>query len=582
MRHGENPLEVTRRLRAQDPGAAGRACPRASASSRATTAPRSSRAPSAPSPARSLEAMLVATVCVVLVLRHLRTSFVIALTLPLAVLVVVRPDRRAPARWAWPTSQTNIMSLAGLAISIGVLVDSSIVMAENVMHQLQRRYGDSPARGDTPSRSPARLPDGRPADLLLGRHHAPVVPAGVRAGRAWRDDVPPAGVHQVVRPAGRGGAGDHRWCPPCARCSSAAGSAASRKAGSSAASPASTARCSTGSSTVRAGSSGWSGHVPRRVRAARLSLPSGGHARRSLSWPGCRIVQRTWNRVRVRRRADRRRAGRRAEHHAARPGVPDAARRGHGDGHADHRPAGVDHPGGRRPEGPRHDPLPVPRGGHGGRQGRPGRDADRPGPARHDRDDGRLPPARPVAEAEATRRRTPSARRPRPRRTGPPRADRPACRSPDIRSPRSTAAALARFDAPHARGGYQQNRVFEQGTRRTAHAATPSTGSRAIDRTWRSTPRTWRALDVHATHLAMTPTLEDVTALVDDLTARLIRRGAIELARRIASAGGRGSTRDRGAVREALGGSSAGATRWSSGRSEVGTRPALAAAIGRS
>ncbi len=40
------------------------------------------------------------------------------------------------------------MSLSGIAISIGVLVDSSIVMAENAMTHLRHKFGDEPVIGD--------------------------------------------------------------------------------------------------------------------------------------------------------------------------------------------------------------------------------------------------------------------------------------------------------------------------------------------------------------------------------------------------------------------------------------------------
>jgi copper/silver efflux system protein len=97
-----------------------------------------------------LEAMLTASACVVLVLLHLRTSFVITITLPLAALGSFL------LMWILRSLgvvdiQTNIMSLAGLAISIGVLVDSSVVMAENVMHRLKERFGDQAVRGDARS-----------------------------------------------------------------------------------------------------------------------------------------------------------------------------------------------------------------------------------------------------------------------------------------------------------------------------------------------------------------------------------------------------------------------------------------------
>lgn len=94
-----------------------------------------------------LEAILVSCICVVLVMRHLRASLVVALTLPLAVV--------SAFAFMWILRalgivdvQTNIMSLAGIVISIGVLVDSSIVLSENVMHELRREYGDRLVKGN--------------------------------------------------------------------------------------------------------------------------------------------------------------------------------------------------------------------------------------------------------------------------------------------------------------------------------------------------------------------------------------------------------------------------------------------------
>lgn len=149
LRYGQNPLEVTRRLKAKiaelDAGLP--------AGVRIVTA--YERTPLIEGAVRTvtgtvLEAMLTATICVVLVLLHFRTSFVIAITLPLAALasfVIMWILRRLGIA----DIQTNIMSLAGIAISIGVLVDSSIVIAENVMHHLREKFGDEPVRGDTRS-----------------------------------------------------------------------------------------------------------------------------------------------------------------------------------------------------------------------------------------------------------------------------------------------------------------------------------------------------------------------------------------------------------------------------------------------
>ena len=94
-----------------------------------------------------IEAMFTATVCVLLILLHLRASFVISVTLPLAAL------GSFALMWLLHATgiaaiQINIMSLAGIAISVGVLVDSSIVMTENAMHRLRDSHGDQPVRGD--------------------------------------------------------------------------------------------------------------------------------------------------------------------------------------------------------------------------------------------------------------------------------------------------------------------------------------------------------------------------------------------------------------------------------------------------
>ncbi len=147
LRHGENPLEVTKRLRAKivelgpglPPGV--------------RIMPFYDRTPLIHevigTVTRTLvEAILTAAVCILVVLRHVRTAFVVALTLPLAVLFsfgLMDALRAAGVAGV----ETNLMSVAGLAISIGVLVDSSIVMAENAMHRLKRLHGDEPVRGDT-------------------------------------------------------------------------------------------------------------------------------------------------------------------------------------------------------------------------------------------------------------------------------------------------------------------------------------------------------------------------------------------------------------------------------------------------
>jgi Cu(I)/Ag(I) efflux system membrane protein CusA/SilA len=82
------------------------------------------------------EIAIVALVCVVF-LFHLRSAFVAILTLPLAVLVsfIIMYHQGINA---------NIMSLGGIAIAIGAMVDAAVVMIENAHKHLERDEGVKP------------------------------------------------------------------------------------------------------------------------------------------------------------------------------------------------------------------------------------------------------------------------------------------------------------------------------------------------------------------------------------------------------------------------------------------------------
>ncbi len=76
------------------------------------------------------ESLIVALVCMVFLL-HVRSAFVAIITLPLGVLIAYI------CMWALGLS-SNIMSLGGIAIAIGAMVDAAIVMIENAHKRLER------------------------------------------------------------------------------------------------------------------------------------------------------------------------------------------------------------------------------------------------------------------------------------------------------------------------------------------------------------------------------------------------------------------------------------------------------------
>lgn len=105
----------------------------------------------------ALEFAVVIVVCA-LFLWHLRSSLVIVASLPLGVLAafIVMYQQGINA---------NIMSLAGIAISIGVMVDAAIVLIENVHRHFERAPPDADTHWATVEA--ATLEVGRPIFLSL-------------------------------------------------------------------------------------------------------------------------------------------------------------------------------------------------------------------------------------------------------------------------------------------------------------------------------------------------------------------------------------------------------------------------------
>ena len=83
------------------------------------------------------ESIVVALVCIVF-LWHVRSALVAIITLPIAILLSF-----LPMHWLGLTS--NIMSLGGIAIAIGAMVDAAIIMVENA-HKALEHFRDEHKR----------------------------------------------------------------------------------------------------------------------------------------------------------------------------------------------------------------------------------------------------------------------------------------------------------------------------------------------------------------------------------------------------------------------------------------------------
>jgi Cu(I)/Ag(I) efflux system membrane protein CusA/SilA len=78
-----------------------------------------------------IEELIVVTLVILLFLLHFRSTLVPALLLPIAVLLAFIPMKQMGLT-------ANIMSLGGIAIAIGAMVDAAIIVVENVHKRLER------------------------------------------------------------------------------------------------------------------------------------------------------------------------------------------------------------------------------------------------------------------------------------------------------------------------------------------------------------------------------------------------------------------------------------------------------------
>ena len=90
------------------------------------------------------EEMLIVSLVIIVFLMHLRSALVVVVTLPIAILLAFIP-------MAQQGLTANIMSLGGIAVAIGAMVDAAIVIVDNV-HKKLRAWSARPA-GDRPLRS---------------------------------------------------------------------------------------------------------------------------------------------------------------------------------------------------------------------------------------------------------------------------------------------------------------------------------------------------------------------------------------------------------------------------------------------
>jgi len=102
-----------------------------------------------------IEEATIVSLVIIVFLFHFRSALIPILTLPIAVVISFIP-------MYYLHVSSNIMSLGGLALAIGVLVDAAIVMVENGYRHLSERSTSGPEPDGEMNLSSGPAVPGRP------------------------------------------------------------------------------------------------------------------------------------------------------------------------------------------------------------------------------------------------------------------------------------------------------------------------------------------------------------------------------------------------------------------------------------
>ena len=151
------------------------------------------------------QALVLGFVLVVVILAlflfEWRVALISLLTIPLSLVATMLV-------LYWRGATINTMTLAGLVIALGAVVDDAIIDVENITRRLREERLTGGGRS-TATVVPASLPGGAEPDRVRHAHHRGRVDPGLPAHRADRRVLPAAGA--VVHPGDRGlhGGGAH-------------------------------------------------------------------------------------------------------------------------------------------------------------------------------------------------------------------------------------------------------------------------------------------------------------------------------------------------------------------------------------